>query len=56
MVAYKREGYDMFETMIAAIQDETVRRIYITRVKERVERKALSLIHISLVQGAAGQR
>ena len=35
MVAYKREGYDMFETMIAAIQDETVRRIYITRVKER---------------------
>ena len=36
VVAYKREGYDMFETMIAAIQDETVRRIYITRVKERV--------------------
>ena len=39
MVAYKREGYDMFETMIAAIQDETVRRICIARVKERVERK-----------------
>ena len=44
VVAYKREGYDMFETMIAAIQDETVRRIYITRVKERVERKAVAKV------------
>ena len=34
-------GAEMFETMIAAIQDETVRRIHITWVKERVERKAV---------------
>ena len=33
VVAYKREGYEMFENMIGAIQAETVRRIYITRVK-----------------------
>ena len=32
VVAYKREGYEMFENMIAAIQEETVRRIYITPV------------------------
>ena len=44
VVAYKREGYEMFENMIAAIQEETVRRIYITRVKERVERKAVAQV------------
>ncbi|MCC8123557.1 MAG: preprotein translocase subunit SecA [Oscillospiraceae bacterium] len=32
-VEYKREGYDMFERMIAAIQDETIRRIFIVRVQ-----------------------
>ena len=44
VVAYKREGYEMFENMIAAIQEETVRRIYITRVRERVERKAVAKV------------
>ena len=44
VVAYKREGYEMFENMIGAIQAETVRRIYITRVKERVERKAVAKV------------
>jgi preprotein translocase subunit SecA len=44
VVAYKREGYEMFETMITAIQEETVRRIYLTRVKERVERKAVAKV------------
>ncbi len=44
VVAYKREGYEMFENMVAAIQEETVRRIYITRVKERVERKAVAKV------------
>ncbi len=34
VVAYKKEGYDMFEEMIAAIQEETVRRIYTVRLKE----------------------
>jgi preprotein translocase subunit SecA len=33
VVAYKKEGYDMFEEMIAAIQEETVRRIYTVRVQ-----------------------
>jgi preprotein translocase subunit SecA len=30
--------------MITAIQEETVRRIYLTRVKERVERKAVAKV------------
>ena len=33
VVAYKKEGYDMFEEMVAAIQEETVRRIYTVRVQ-----------------------
>ena len=33
MVAYKKEGYEMFESMIAAIQAETIRRIFLARVQ-----------------------
>ncbi|MFQ9599644.1 MAG: preprotein translocase subunit SecA, partial [Flavonifractor plautii] len=29
VVAYKKEGYEMFESMIAAIQAETIRRIFL---------------------------
>ena len=32
-VEYKREGYEMFERMIAAIQAETIRRIFLARVQ-----------------------
>ena len=33
VVAYKKEGYEMFESMIAAIQAETIRRIFLARVQ-----------------------
>jgi len=33
VVEYKREGFDMFESMISAIQEETVRRIFLARVQ-----------------------
>ena len=36
---YKRESLDMFEEMIAAIQDETVRRLYSVRLKKDEEVK-----------------
>ena len=39
IVEYKREGYDMFEEMIAAIQEETVRRIFRARVQPQGEVK-----------------
>ena len=32
VVAYKKEGYDMFEDMISSIREETVRRIFTVRV------------------------
>ena len=36
---YKRESLDMFEEMIAAIQDETVRRLYAVRLRKDEEVK-----------------
>nr|WP_325231489.1 preprotein translocase subunit SecA [uncultured Oscillibacter sp.] len=36
---YKRESLDMFEEMIAAIQDETVRRLYSVRLRKDEEVK-----------------
>jgi preprotein translocase subunit SecA len=41
---YKREGYDMFEAMIAGIKDEVVRRVFIARVKKEqtLERKSVA--------------
>ena len=39
VVEYKREGFDMFERMIAAIQEETVRRLYSVRLKKDEEVK-----------------
>ena len=46
MVAYKREGYEMFEAMIQAIREETVRRIFLARIKTDEELK----------RGESGQR
>ncbi|MBO5034074.1 MAG: SEC-C domain-containing protein, partial [Oscillospiraceae bacterium] len=39
VIEYKREGYDMFEEMVAAIQEETVRRIFQARVRPQGEVK-----------------
>ena len=39
VVAYKQESLHMFEEMIAAIQDETVRRLYSIRLKSNQEVK-----------------
>ncbi len=45
VVAYKTEGYDMFEEMIAAIQEETVRRLFIVRVQNNtVQRQRVAKI------------
>lgn len=42
--AYKQEGYDMFEAMVAGIREETVRRLYTVRIRgeQTVERKAVA--------------
>jgi preprotein translocase subunit SecA len=42
--AYKQEGFEMFEQMVAGIRSEVVRRIYTIRVRkeEKVERKSVA--------------
>jgi len=42
--AYKQEGFDMFEKMVAGIREEVVRRIYTVRVRkdEAVERRSVA--------------
>ena len=39
IIAYKKESLEMFEEMVSAIQDETVRRIYSVRLKTNEELK-----------------
>ncbi len=39
VIEYKREGYDMFEAMIASIQEDTVRGVYTVRVRSQEEPK-----------------
>ncbi|MBE6990354.1 MAG: preprotein translocase subunit SecA [Ruminococcaceae bacterium] len=39
VIAYKKESLDMFEEMISAIQEETVRRLYSVRLKKDEEVK-----------------
>ncbi len=44
VIEYKREGYDMFEAMINAIREETVRRVFLAKlaVNQPVERKKVA--------------
>ena len=39
VVAFKEEGYQMFEAMIAAIREETVRRMFLVQLKPQQEVK-----------------
>ncbi len=39
VVAYKEEGYEMFQAMISAIREETVRRMFLVRLKAKQEVK-----------------
>ena len=44
VIAYKEEGYQMFEAMVTAIREETVRRIFRTQVRtaQPIERKRVA--------------
>ena len=39
VIAYKEEGYQMFQAMIQAIRDETIRRMFIVQVRPKQEVK-----------------
>ena len=39
VIAYKEEGYQMFESMIAAIREETIRRMFMVQIRPQQEVK-----------------
>ncbi len=39
VVAYKEEGYEMFQAMVTAIREETIRRLFLARLKPKQEVK-----------------
>ncbi len=39
VVAYKEEGYDMFQSMVNAIREETIRRMFLVQLQPRQEVK-----------------
>ena len=53
VVAYKKEGYEMFEQMIAAIQEETIRRLFIVRIKTNEEVKRERVANITGESGGS---
>jgi len=53
VVEYKREGYEMFEDMIAAIQAETVRRVFVARVQTGGEVKRERVAKVTGTSGGS---
>jgi len=51
VVEYKREGYEMFEAMINAIREETVRRLFAVRLKTNEELKREKVAKITYEGG-----
>ena len=44
LVEYKMSGFDMFDSMIASIQEDTVRLLYHVRMEEKVEREQVAKV------------
>ena len=54
VVEYKREGYEMFESMIAAIREEIVRRMFLVQIKPQTEIKREKVAKITSEGGEGG--
>ena len=52
VVEYKREGFDMFDEMINAIREDTVRMIYLARVRTQEEPKREQVAKETAAAGA----
>ena len=44
LVEYKMSGFDMFDSMIASIQEDTVRLLYHVRIEQKVEREQVAKV------------
>ena len=53
VVAYKEEGYQMFEAMVTAIREETIRRLFLVQVKPAQEIKREKVAKETGAAGAA---
>ncbi len=53
VVAYKKEGYEMFEEMVAAIQHETLRRLFLVRIRRNEEVKRERVARITSESGSS---
>lgn len=51
VVAYKREGYEMFDAMINAIKEETIRRLFLVRIKSQEEIKREKVAKVTFEGG-----
>ena len=53
VIAYKEEGYEMFQAMIAAIREETVRRMFLVQLKPQQEVKREKVARETAATGTA---
>lgn len=44
LVEYKMAGFDMFDAMISAIQEDTIRLLYHVQVQQKVEREQVAKV------------
>ena len=54
VIAYKEEGYEMFQAMITAIREETIRRIFLVQLRPTQEVKREKVAKETAAAGAAG--
>ena len=54
VVAYKEEGYEMFQAMIQAIREETVRRMFLVQLRPQQEVKREKVAKETGAAGAGG--
>ena len=52
VVEYKREGYEMFEGMINAIKEETIRRLFLARIQPQQEIRREKVATVTYEGGA----
>ena len=52
VVEYKREGYEMFEGMINAIKEETIRRLFLVRIQPQQEIRREKVATVTYEGGA----
>ncbi len=51
VIAYKKEGYEMFDAMVQAIREETVRRVFLTELRQDQELKRKKVAKESATNG-----